>query len=428
MMETNEAILILDGHTNQALACVRSLGHAGYQVFVASHQRFPLAAWSRYCQGTFRLAKQSVESFGTMREWAKRRNIKIVLPLTERSCLICNEERPAWDSFGMTIGCGPNEMLFAAFDKAKTILRARACDVSTPPTVFPGSLGECFEAVDQVGLPLIIKARRSNAWNSATFAPTVPPAYINHQDDIANAVFDRKQGVEWPLIQGFVPGTGKGVFALCDHGRVVAWFAHERLRDTRPTGSSSSLRRSIPLSPRLREPAEKLLSALNWHGPAMVEFKDDGINPPCLMEVNGRFWGSLQLAIDAGVDFPRLWVSLLKGNKVEAAPGYSEGLALRWFWGDVKRFVWIMRGAPRGFPGAYPTIRQGVYELLGPQPLGTRLETWRTNDPFPAAGELASGLVKFFEWFKPGLQRDLTRSRNQTAPSIGPVITENRYE
>lgn len=428
MMKTKEAILILDGHTNQALACVRSLGQAGYRVFVASHQRFSLAGWSRYCQGTFRLAKQNVESFGMMREWAHRRDIKIVLPLTERSCLICNEERDAWDSSGITVGCGPNEMLFAAFDKAQTIQRAKGCEISTPPTRFPESLNDCFEAVAQVGLPLIIKARRSNAWDSTTFAPTIPPAYVNHKEDIAEAVFDRKQGVEWPLIQGFVRGTGKGVFALCDQGRVVAWFAHERLRDTRPTGSSSSLRKSIPLTPRLREPAEKLLSELRWHGPAMVEFKDDGINPPCLMEVNGRFWGSLQLAIDSGVDFPRLWVSLLKGNKPQAAPEYSEGIALRWLWGDLKRFVWILRGAPRGFPGAYPTIRQGVYELLGPQPLGTRLEIWRTNDPLPIAGELASGLVKFFEWFKPGLRRSVARSKNQPPMSIGPVMTEKSYE
>jgi PleD family two-component response regulator len=47
-----DRILILDGQTNQALACVRSLGKAGYEVNVASHQRMPLSAWSRYCSDT----------------------------------------------------------------------------------------------------------------------------------------------------------------------------------------------------------------------------------------------------------------------------------------------------------------------------------------------------------------------------------------
>ena len=41
-----ERVLVLDAHTNQALACVRSLGRAGHEVFVASHRALPLAAWS----------------------------------------------------------------------------------------------------------------------------------------------------------------------------------------------------------------------------------------------------------------------------------------------------------------------------------------------------------------------------------------------
>src|SRR2546430_17029810 len=81
----------------------------------------------------------------------------------------------------------------------------------------------------------------------------------------------------------------KGVFALCDHGRVVTWFAHERLRDVQPSGSGSSLRRSTRTDPRLRGPAERLLAALQWHGPAMVEFRDDGGRCPWLIEI-GRAW------------------------------------------------------------------------------------------------------------------------------------------
>ena len=39
----------------------------------------------------------------------------------------------------------------------------------------------------------------------------------------------------------------------------------------------------------------------------MVEFKLDARDGVAkLMEINGRFWGSLQLAVDAGVDFPAI--------------------------------------------------------------------------------------------------------------------------
>src|SRR6185312_113515 len=111
------------------------------------------------------------------------------------------------------------------------------------------------------------------------------------------ATKENRQGPHWPILQKFVPGQGKGVSGLCDHGRPVALYAHERLRDVRPSGSGSTLRRSVPLEPRLREPVERLLAELQWHGPVMVEFRDDGCSPPALMEVNGRFWGSTQLAV-----------------------------------------------------------------------------------------------------------------------------------
>ena len=67
MNKTKERILILDGHTNQALACARSLGNAGYEVLVASHQRLPLSGWSRHCSETFFLKEQNVEAFQEMR-------------------------------------------------------------------------------------------------------------------------------------------------------------------------------------------------------------------------------------------------------------------------------------------------------------------------------------------------------------------------
>ena len=398
-MNSQERILVLDGHTNQALACVRSLGQAGYAVLVASHQPVAVGKWSRHCRAPFRLKDQTVEAFNSMREWAKRQGVQIVLPLTERSCVLCNAERSAWESAGMTIGCGADEMLQQAFDKAQTLARAANCGVSIPRTHFPKSLEECLSAADDVGLPCVIKPRWSNAWNGATFSPTLSPTYIDKRDHLLKAIEARRQNSDWPLIQEFVPGQGKGVFALCDRGRVVAWFAHERLRDTRPTGSGSSLRRSIKLEGRLREPAEALLSEMNWHGPAMVEFRDDGVNPPCLMEVNGRFWGSLQLGVDAGIDFPRLWTAILKGERVKPVMNYLENVTLRWLWGDAKRFMHILRGAPAGYPGAYPTVRQGIRELLGRQPAGTRLEMWRAGDPLPAVGEWVQGIAEGFGRF-----------------------------
>jgi hypothetical protein len=110
------------------------------------------------------------------------------------------------------------------------------------------------------------------------------------------------------------------------------------------------------------------------------------------MEVNGRFWGSLQLAIAAGADFPLMWMRVLEGNSPEVSSPYRTGVTVRWLWGDVKRVLHIVRGRPAGYPGPFPTPWQGLTEVLGPQPPGTRLEVWDRTDPWPAVGEWVEGL------------------------------------
>ena len=380
-------VLVLDGQTNQALATTRSLGRAGHTVFVASLWTRPLAYWSRHCAGATRLAADTPEEYSALRAWAHDQGIEVVLPMTERSCLLCSLERASWTEAGIAVGCAETELLMRAFDKGATLQFAAGRAVRIPTTLAPASLAEAVDAADAVGFPCVVKARFSHPWVDGRFLADLGCGYAKTPQELEAAVLARRQGDLWPLVQQYVPGTGKGVFALCDRGRPLAWFAHERVRDVRPSGSGSSVRRSVALDPRLVDPAERLLRALEWHGPAMVEFRDDPGEEPCLMEVNGRFWNSLQLAIAAGVDFPRLWLAILRGERVDGPPVYQDGVTVRWLWGDVKRLLYILGGPPAGFAGVYPSRWQGLRDLLGPQSPGCQVEIWQRSDPWPALGE-----------------------------------------
>src|SRR5438067_1777247 len=118
-----DRVLVLDGYSNPALACVRSLGRAGYTVFVASHRRWPLAAWSRYCAGTCWHAEETLQGFATARAWAHAHGVRIVLPLTELACQLCNADRAQWEALDMIIGCAP-ENGSGTFDRRAPV---RAC-------------------------------------------------------------------------------------------------------------------------------------------------------------------------------------------------------------------------------------------------------------------------------------------------------------
>jgi hypothetical protein len=123
------------------------------------------------------------------------------------------------------------------------------------------------------------------------------------------------------LVQERIPkeGDSLGVSALFDeNSRVKAAFVHRRLREYPITGGPSTLRESVS-RPEILELGLSLLKALDWFGVAMVEFKmDPRDDTPKLMEVNPRFWGSLQLAISSGVHFIR------NPNRLHLSPSFFD--------------------------------------------------------------------------------------------------------
>jgi len=72
----------------------------------------------------------------------------------------------------------------------------------------------------------------------------------------------------------------------------------------------------------------------------MLEYKrEESTGNHFLLEVNGRFWGSLQLAVDAGVDFPHLIWELASGRRPDVPRSYRVGVKNRWLLGDLDHLL-----------------------------------------------------------------------------------------
>ncbi len=191
------------------------------------------------------------------------------------------------------------------------------------------------------------------------------------------------------LLQRRVVGSGLGVFLLMWNGQTLARFAHRRIREKPPEGGVSTYAESVVLDSTLFERSRELLLHLGWSGPAMVEYKDErDTGVPYLMEVNARFWGSLQLAIDAGVDFPSLLVRAALGEDPQPIDTYQVGVRTRWWWGDVDHLIARLRGhAPEG---SRSRLRAVLAWLTAP---GNN-EVLRWEDPVPAVRETLDWLLR----------------------------------
>ncbi len=117
-----------------------------------------------------------------------------------------------------------------------------------------------------------------------------------------------------PVIQEYIEGTDWGAALLYDgESRLVASFTYRSIRE-RPPGRGPTVYAEAVYKPELIEMSHMLLSSLKWKGMAMVDFRQGADGEFRLLEVNPRFWGSLALAVQAGVDFPVLYYKAALGQ------------------------------------------------------------------------------------------------------------------
>jgi predicted ATP-grasp superfamily ATP-dependent carboligase len=372
-------VLLTDGNERVALAAVRSLVRAGHTVYVTAPTRTSLAGASRGVRSHLLPTDPLTQPAGYAAELARltrQHGITILLPMTDASVEAVLEHRSALPE--RVVVPFPDLLTYrAASDKARVLTLAEGCGFGVPETRIVATPGDCEVMVPDDFFPAFVKPHRSvvGSGNLRRKLGVTP---------VADAVEYRHAMAALPtaaypvLLQRRVSGVGEGFFALRWGGRIVAMFAHRRLREKPPSGGVSVYRESIPLDERLVGPGLRLLDALNWQGVAMIECKrEPETGRQVVMEVNGRFWGSLQLAIDAGVDFPSLLVRCAAGETVSETRDYRVGIRSRWFWGDVDQLYLSLRN-----DGGTSRLR-AIMAFLRLSPGRDRSEVWRWRDPVP---------------------------------------------
>jgi predicted ATP-grasp superfamily ATP-dependent carboligase len=334
-------VLVCDGEQRSALAVVRSLGRRGHQVAVCSHERRPLAGASKWARRVFHVPSPGISSsayVAALRSAAAEWRPDVILPVTDQSNLATLGSR---DELAPAIIPGPTlEAFVAVSDKHRVLTSARQLGIATPEQIVvenPSSID-----LAQMRGPYAIKSA-----SGLHGAKRYPVLYAQEEDDLRQQVSMAPLESFPLLVQRRIIGSGVGIFLLLHDGQAVATFAHERIREHPPSGGASVYCRSAPVPPDLLRDSVSLLNAHGWTGAAMVEFKrETATGVHYLMEVNGRFWGSLQLAVDAGVDFPALVVDLANGSLPQPVSTYEVGLSLRSLWGDIDNTLVRLRHSP----------------------------------------------------------------------------------
>lgn len=394
-------VLVTDGENRSALAVTRSLGRNGCKVFVSGVGRENISACSKYCRKAFKAPDpmNNGENYSkAITEIASRENIDIVFPMTEQSIYCLNKAR---GQFGKQIilACAPCEKMEAVSNKYRLFQLAEKLGVAVPETIYVADIDDFYRIKNVItDFPVVVKPAFSKIDDGERMI-SAGVMYAADQGELSRLYETRPELQHHSMIQELIVGEGTGLFTLFDHDRHLVLFSHRRLLEKPPSGGVSVLSESVPLDGEMVEAAGKLLSAVSWQGIAMVEFKRDKRDGRAkLMEINGRFWGSLQLAVSSGTDFPALCLDYYLGRKpASLLSDYTVGHRLKWFYGILDHLVIRLRKGESSInlPPESPTRWQVVKELLKNGDGRTSSDVYDPKDIQPFISESKTYLKNF---------------------------------
>ncbi len=392
------SVLVTDGHFRKTLAVVRSLGCKGIDVTVGERTFLNTSFFSKYCSRrlVYPSPRQSPSRFieFLLRE-IRENHYECVLPMEEETLLLLAKYHSEISRYTYFLSPDLEKIEFVR-DKGNLMRFAEAHGIpipktfQIPPSPEPREVQGLNHVLDKIPIPAVIKPRIS----SGSFGIV----YVKERKDLIPSYQSVHHRFSLPLIQEWIPDGGGtyGFSALFDEGsNMKAAFVHKKLRMYPIEGGPSTLGEGVE-HPQIMELGLSLLKSLNWVGVGMVEFKvdpRDGI--PKLMEVNPRFWGSLQLAIVSGVDFPCLLLRMARRESFEPVLRYKVGKRFRWLLlGDILHFL----NNPNRF-----RLRPPFFRFFDPN---TSYDIFSRDDPLPLLGSLAT----FFTFlYDPEMKRFLER-------------------
>jgi protein-tyrosine-phosphatase/predicted ATP-grasp superfamily ATP-dependent carboligase len=395
-------VLVLGDDSRAFLAVVRSLGRHGLAVHVVPFDHGAAALRSRHVAAVHRLPPYNLapESWvAALGALLAEHRFALVVPTDDRTILPLHRHRASWGATRIAL---PNERAFAAFfDKLATRELALAAGVPVCQGEALGPSPDAGALVARYGLPLALKPRHSFDLDQLSSRRSV--VILRSEAALRDAMAALRSPTEY-LVESFFEGEGVGVSILAAEGKVLQAFQHHRVFESGPTGGST-YRVSAPLDPTLAEATAALARAAALHGVAMCEYRRNmGSGEAVLLEVNARFWGSLPLAIAAGIDFPAQLYDLLAQDRRHPRVEYRVRHYARSLGNDAYRLVRDL--GDRSVPLPKRLWRASGEVAVG---LGRALSGRETHDTF-APDDLRPWLREWGEigsWIAGGVTRRL---------------------
>jgi predicted ATP-grasp superfamily ATP-dependent carboligase len=390
--------IVLGIDTAIGVTVIRELGAHGVPVHAIGRTASAVGRASRYCTGF------SVRPAGALADWLPelitQTGAKALLAISEGDLVALAQLPPVINGCSiLTPRAGP---LAIVLNKSETLSRAAALGIDVPISWQPVAGEDMALRARTLRYPVIAKWADPPAMAdrlTAAGLPLVKAEYARSADALIALIARYAPIGMWPLIQSYCPGVGLGQMIHMEGGAATLRFQHRRLHEMPPEGGVSTLCESEPLRLHAAQMAksEALLANIGWEGPAMVEYRYDPVAARYwLMEINGRFWGSMPLASHSGAEFA--WESYRRAilGQTDLIQPQIKPRRARYMIPETKRLIQLLfkRGAIAD-PLFKPTPLKDLGQYLGGFfDRKMRYYLFQLSDPGPFFSDIKSVLIK----------------------------------
>jgi carbamoyl-phosphate synthase large subunit len=241
-------------------------------------------------------------------EICQKEEIKVIIPLLEKSFSIFDQARDLLKNQGITLLLSKAEAFNKCKDKYELYTYFKENSILTPESYLPQDLDS------NLSFPLFIKPRTGQGSQD-----------IFKVKDQKELNFFSKY-IDNPIIQEYIEGTEYTIDTLSDlEGNLLSAVPRKRIEVR-----SGEVSKSVTVKEdRLINWAKKIIEELGIIGPANLQAiitPEDGIK---FIELNPRFGGGVPLSYQAGVNYPLLISKMVEGERLTTFLGkFEDGLAM----------------------------------------------------------------------------------------------------
>ena len=323
------ALIVEQGWSRGALAATRALAAGGWHVGVATDAHRGLSLASRHCRHRHRIRPlHPVGDFvDSVAEAVKDGGYDVVFGAGEAEVLALSAAR---DAVPAIVPYAPHDVVVRALDKEALMRAAAGVGIAVPDVVDPDTIAD-------ETTPVVVKARMHARPDLPDSPPRIDTNVIVGRSAVHRRVAQIRAAGGDPQVQAFHEGRLIAYAAVRGPAGVVA-RSHQQASRIWPPGAGASCRAvTVVGNPEFTARCDALLAALDWFGLVELQFLLGADGVPRLIDLNGRFYGSLSLAVAAGANLPAVWADLAVGREPARPLRARPGVRYQWGAADLRR-------------------------------------------------------------------------------------------